>query len=348
MEYRYTLKPYRKPSDRRICPSCGRRGEFSPYIDKATGEALNHNVGRCNREQSCGYHLKPKDYFKSIGYPLPDGYDPKPEKIRPVDFLPLELLEQSAHFYKSSNFYKFFTSAFTSIVADKVFQLYCVGSSRYWQGAVLFPQIDLDGNFRQAKIMQYDAATGRRIKAGAIVEKFNPVTNQFESIKADQDCAKVYGRYLTKDTKGMNLEQVPFGFHLLTEMPDNIICLVESEKTAMIAAACLPSYCWIASGGSNGAKWKDYSITKNFDGRDVILFPDLGQFDNWKAAADHINSVVKCNIKVSPYLENSATDNERADGYDLADYLLRSKDKSTGLVLTDDGYPASFDFNPKW
>ena len=30
---RYELKPYRTPSDRLTCPSCGHRREFSPYID---------------------------------------------------------------------------------------------------------------------------------------------------------------------------------------------------------------------------------------------------------------------------------------------------------------------------
>ena len=52
--YRFTLG-----RQKTICPRCGHR-DFKPYIDMATGEPLDVNVcGRCNRENSCRYHLRP-------------------------------------------------------------------------------------------------------------------------------------------------------------------------------------------------------------------------------------------------------------------------------------------------
>lgn len=47
--FRYILQPYRRSSDRHICPSCGHKGEFSFYIDRETGQPLHPSVGKCNR-----------------------------------------------------------------------------------------------------------------------------------------------------------------------------------------------------------------------------------------------------------------------------------------------------------
>ena len=103
---RYELKPYRTPSDRLTCPSCGHRREFSPYIDAETGEILHPSVGRCNREKSCGYHYKPSEYFKD--HPEREGlhrivrassslFERRPEPS--ADYLPLSLIEGEITIY---------------------------------------------------------------------------------------------------------------------------------------------------------------------------------------------------------------------------------------------------------
>lgn len=35
---------------------------FKPYVDE-NGQMLSALCGRCNRENSCGYHLTPSEYF---------------------------------------------------------------------------------------------------------------------------------------------------------------------------------------------------------------------------------------------------------------------------------------------
>ena len=58
-EYRYTLQPYAGPATREECPQCGVKRSFARYIDTHTGELLPAEYGRCNREDKCGYHVKP-------------------------------------------------------------------------------------------------------------------------------------------------------------------------------------------------------------------------------------------------------------------------------------------------
>ena len=66
---RYRLATYRECKAHRewntTCPSCGRRGKFSPYIDTATNEPIApKECGRCCRERSCAYHMTPSEWFK--------------------------------------------------------------------------------------------------------------------------------------------------------------------------------------------------------------------------------------------------------------------------------------------
>ena len=62
-EYRFHLQKY-KMGNRYSCPQCGRKRCFARYIDEEGQIVFPDNVGRCDHEQSCGYHYSPSDYFK--------------------------------------------------------------------------------------------------------------------------------------------------------------------------------------------------------------------------------------------------------------------------------------------
>ena len=56
-------------------------------------------------------------------------------------------------------------------------------------------------------------------------------------------------------------------------------------------------------------------------GRKVVLFPDLGQMANWHAKAGMMR-LQGIDVKVYTYLEEHATEEEKEEGLDIADYLL--------------------------
>ena len=60
----YTLQPYKGMWSRYTCPQCLKHKAFSRYINTETEEPLADHVGRCSRENNCGYHFKPSDYFR--------------------------------------------------------------------------------------------------------------------------------------------------------------------------------------------------------------------------------------------------------------------------------------------
>ena len=57
-------------------------------------------------------------------------------------------------------------------------------------------------------------------------------------------------------------------------------------------------------------------------GRSVVLFPDLGTTDYWQSKIGLMKSY-GIDVQLFDYLESKATENERKEGYDIADYLLK-------------------------
>lgn len=67
---------------------------------------------------------------------------------------------------------------------------------------------------------------------------------------------------------------------------------------------------------------------KALKGRNVYLFPDLSKdgkaFNLWKSKAEQIeNQLQYVRFTVSDLLEQLAPENDRANGKDLADYLIK-------------------------
>ena len=70
-QYRFFLEPWGwrdhhlggRASNKHICPNCGKK-TFVRYVDSETGSYLGDLVGKCDREDKCGYHYSPAMYFK--------------------------------------------------------------------------------------------------------------------------------------------------------------------------------------------------------------------------------------------------------------------------------------------
>ena len=76
----------------------------------------------------------------------------------------------------------------------------------------------------------------------------------------------------------------------------------------------MPEYLWLATGSLNEFKPSKLEILKD---RIVVAFPDLGAYDIWKKKA----SEMSFHIAVSDFMEKAATEPQRKQGLDLADFL---------------------------
>ncbi len=317
------------------CPQC-RQKRFVRMMDFTTNEYLPDEVGRCDRESSCGYHMTAKQYFESIG----KGYKPQIKeveaKIEVVDFMQLDYVKQSMKEFTKTNFATWLISLFGETIAEKALLQYFVGRSKIDNNrASIYWRIDKEGKVRTGKIMCYIPETGKRNK--------DAITTWVHSQK------KPNGDHLF--TQPYNYKLCFFGEHLLDENPEKTIGIVESEKTAVIASIFLPGMVWLATGGNSGCKWQEWAVFNVLKDRNVILFPDFGYFNKktektcyqeWKERAEKIKERMPCNIKVSKILEDSLEASQRVNDFDLADLLIKQKD-GKGLALTDYEYPAMWD-----
>lgn len=323
-EHKYVLEPYKGIATRYICPSCGQRDKtFSLYIDTETGEHVNSDVGRCNRESNCGHHYTPKQYFQDNNISLDTPQQQVRWKSKTVlpkkantSFIPVERFKESLVGYEENSFVKYLSGLFGDETSGQLIARYFIGSSNYKfrnsefpnylsePGASTFWQIDLEGKVRTGKIMLYNAATGKRVK-----QPFNHIAWTHKGLKV-QD---------------FELKQCFFGEHLLRDQTKPV-AIVESEKTAIIASVYLPQFIWLAAGSLTNLNAEKCSVLK---GRTVVLFPDLNGFDKWTNKAKELSNITT--FTVSDLLEQKATEAERQQGLDLADYLIRFDHKEFAL-----------------
>jgi hypothetical protein len=329
-QHRFTLQPYKTPASRYTCPACNTRKSFVRYIDTETSQHLADHVGRCGREDKCGYHFKPGEYFKKVGseqLKVGSFQSAVGSKIQTANsqlqtipsFIHPEIANASFSRYGENNFVQYIITRFGFDMADKLVGQYRIGTCSYWPGSTIFWQLDGEGLLRTGKIMLYNRGTGKRIK-----QHFNHITWAHTLIGSGQLLVNS-GQLVSKRANGaqptanFTLRQCLFGEHLLNEMPNAHIALVESEKTAIIAAAHDPEHIWLACGGLSNL---NPQLCRSLQNRTVTLYPDLGAYDKWCAKARYLQSQVQGSVfTVSRLLEDNANDEDRANGLDLGDLL---------------------------
>lgn len=290
--YRYSLD---KSSKKYICPACERK-TFVLYIDNYTGSPLHSAVGKCDRADNCGYHYPPKEYFTDNQIPFDSKKRsvsrPKPPPKPQPSFIDRELLRKSLWSYEQNQFAQWLVGIVGEKQASEAIGRYFVGT--LLNGGTCFWQIDLQGRIRTGKIIMYDKDGHRR------KDVTPPVQWIHSALKPN-----------------FTLSQCLFGEHLLHDATKKV-AIVESEKTAIIASIYLPDMIWLACGGCKGLNADRCSVLK---GRNVVLFPDSGQYEKWSAKAKELSRI--CTASVSSLIEQQATEQERKAGFDIADYLVR-------------------------
>lgn len=310
--HRFTFQPYAGPSSKYTCPQCGQKRVLCRYVDTETGELLPEHVGRCDRADKCGYHFTPRDYFQNGGTVAEGTAAPRAEEPpRPVFLHPKSrVLAFRAHpeLNTLSNYFRPIVDAAYGLGRwDIVSQNYALGTQQEGplKGAAVFWQVDAHGNVHAGKEMLYDPTTGKRRKD---VRSQSWVHYEDHHLSAGD----------------LNVQQCLFGEHLLPQRPEAPVAVVESEKTALIGAACVPTMIWVATGSLGEFK---LAKLQALTGRHVVAFPDLSieskAFKQWSATAYELRGLF-ASVHVSDLLEAGATVESTLAGDDIADYLLRA------------------------
>ncbi len=322
------LETYRGTKSRHACPKCGCRGVFVRYQTE-NGEYLSNDVGRCNRESKCGYHKKPKEFFADN----PNGAKFQPAakrktnlyqytnldapigasiKTKSFDYIPLEQFKLTLSHYDRNAFVQFLFNLFPDCSEEiqDVLKMYFVGT---YEDYTSFPQIDRLNRVCKAKLIKFNPETGRRLKG-------------------EYDTSSLVRKLKLKED--FNYKQIFFGEHLLPKHPNKPVAIVESEKSAIIGSLCMPQFVWLATGSK---QWLKVERLQRLDNREIILYPDADGFDQWKAVATDAQRQ-GVNVKVSSLIENFATDQQKQNQYDLADYLINQQDEINEINELTDSY----------
>lgn len=255
--------------------------------------------GRCDRELECSYFEYPKRHSA-------------PKNANRIDMKIVEASCAGDLYY--NKLFRFLITKFDEANVRRVFDLYKIGTSKYYDGGCVFWQIDRKGEVRTGKIMDYLPETGRRAKG----EWTTTWVHRFPKLGGGDD---------------YELEQCFFGEHLIDPNGKKLIHIYESEKTAIIAELSDPNNLntHIACGNLNGMGGKSLNRAKckAFKGHFVELHPDADEkgrcTDLWSNLADQMrddNTTPAAVIDLNRYLIPAW----RKEGWDMADVILAEID----------------------
>ena len=223
------------------------------------------------------------------------------QQEQPTSYIDRGLMERTLSNYSINPLFVFLTGIIGKEETERIFRLYKVGTSKKWGGATVYWQIDRHGRVRSGKVMLYNSTDGHRVK---------------------EPHSFVSWVHSELHLQNFNMKQCLFGEHLLPQYPSKPVAIVESEKSALISAHFMPDFIWLATGGIHGCfREESIRVLKN---RSVMLCPDLGAFEAWKAKIPMLSAVCS-KVVISEHLELVATEEHRKSGLDIADFLLMTE-----------------------
>ena len=150
-----------------------------------------------------------------------------PEPVIP-SYIEKEILQKTLTKYEINPLTTYLYNHYNEVEVNVTIDKYRVGTSKMYNGATVFWQMDNTGKIRTGKIMAYDIAKGKRKK------------NKYEK-------SLIYWVHSALKIPKDSIRQCLFGLHLLN---DNIkqVAIVESEKTAIIMSIEYPQHIWMSTG----------------------------------------------------------------------------------------------------
>lgn len=330
--YRYTLD---KSSKKFLCPQCNKK-RFVRYIDNETKEYLPNEFGTCDRLVNCGYDNNPYKarYHKSelakngknwqsnllMNVKVENAKTCKNLRkttetygnLHLCEPIPENVLLHTLKDYDNNNFIQYLCSRYGADTITKQIEAYFVGTVGQYTS---FAYIDKKGVCRAISLIEYDKQGKRRkndVKQARNIHTFL----QAEYKRRNQTLPNWLQNYLQNERKFSCL----FGEHLIN-LPSNLnkpIAVVEAPKTAFIASIVYDTYTWVAAGALN---YLTMDRLRAIQGREVYLFPDTSldsiAFNLWNDKAKQYG------FSCIDILEYITTNEEKIEGYDLADYLLK-------------------------
>lgn len=207
---------------------------------------------------------------------------------------------------------------------DEMLTAYRIGHSPK-NGMTIFWQIDTDGNVRTGKMMLYKMDGHRDKREGAYT---------FDWIHSALFRDKRHPEY---DEDKQEMKQCYFGMHLLdaykVKNVEQSVCIVESEKTAVIMAAAYGNNAkqvWMACGGMENLN-RDKLAPIIEQGRRIILYPDRDGVEKWRQKAQQLDypRVVVDATPVQAWWK--PCDGEKADIADVVVRILNERKPMTTI-----------------
>lgn len=234
----YKFLPY-TPTSKVDCPYCGHKKCFVRYVDTDSGEIMDTEFGRCDREESCRYNKHPlsgiqQRFMKS-----------EIQERRPQQYIDKNIVLDSMKFNDQNQFLILLANKFGEDLVSVAMKKYFIGTSK--KGGTGYYCIDHRKLVTSCKVITYDG---------------------FNRDKS------VMPYYPWKTTDGYY--PCLFGMHLVDK--NKKLKLVESEKTAFVASILYPEVVWVSCGGSNNLTHDKCKLLKEVKYPHVIdLIPDCDQ-----------------------------------------------------------------------
>lgn len=254
------MMKYKLSKTKTICPFCGKE-DFQPYCAENSNEALPYQ-GYCSRCNSCitplEYHFAQEqiiaDYSNDYSSRALKNAGIKYDEAAPVKMLERKFITAGLIY---NNLFKYLSTKFDRNEVKMICNIYGLATHKVgkWFGAAIFYQYNKDDQRQAVKIIQYDEKTGHRITGNDMKDENKDLLYQKPLIEQGKYCL--------------------FGRHLLNR-PDSAgkpVCIVESEKTAIIASIVYPEAIWMAAGSCYYLY--DSKIDEGMRDRKIILFPDV-------------------------------------------------------------------------